>query len=135
MAGSITILGITIPVYLIARWIASPSVQSEIGRWFEKRTNALYDWWSERHNNLPRHGGEDENETRKENEMETTEVDKPAWGAGMFALLCILSLCPIIGLIVGLINVKHGARMRQARVLIIIAVIMLFVNAAILFAG
>lgn len=28
MAGSVTILGITIPVYLIARWIASASVSA-----------------------------------------------------------------------------------------------------------
>jgi len=60
--------------------------------------------------------------------MENTEVDKPAWGAGMFALLCILSLFPIVGLIVGLINVKHKPRVRQARALIIISVISMIIS-------
>ncbi|MBQ6337807.1 MAG: hypothetical protein IJI36_01565 [Kiritimatiellae bacterium] len=61
--------------------------------------------------------------------MENTEVDKPAWGVGMFALLCVLSLIPIIGLVVGLVNVKHKPRMRQARALIIIGVVSLIFNA------
>ena len=61
--------------------------------------------------------------------MENMEVDKPAWGTGMFALLCILSLIPIVGLIVGLINVKHKPRVRQARALIIIGVISMIINA------
>ena len=67
--------------------------------------------------------------TRKENTMENTEKEKPAWGTGMYALLCILSMIPIIGLVVGLINVKHKLRMKQARALIIIGVISMFINA------
>ena len=61
--------------------------------------------------------------------MENNEVDKPAWGAGMFAVLCILSLIPIVGLVVGLVNVKHKPRVRQARALVIIGVVSLILNA------
>ena len=61
--------------------------------------------------------------------METTEVDKPAWGAGMFALLCLLSIgFAIIGVPVGLLNVKYKSRMRQARVLIVLGVISMLIG-------
>jgi len=61
--------------------------------------------------------------------MENTEVDKPAWGSGMFALLCILSMgFAIIGIPVGIINVKYKSRMRQARVLIILGVVSMLIG-------
>jgi len=64
--------------------------------------------------------------------MENSEVDKPAWGAGMFALLCILSIgFAIIGIPVGIINVKYKSRMRQARVLIILGVISILIGVAV----
>ena len=55
MAGSITILGITIPLYLIARSI--PSFWMEFEPWAKKRFDDLSRWWSDRHKDLPRHGG------------------------------------------------------------------------------
>ena len=68
-----------------------------------------------------------ENETRKEQEMENTVMEMPEMGDGMFTtMLCIIGVLPIIGPIVGLIygivNVKHRLRMKKSRVLIIASI-------------
>ena len=56
--------------------------------------------------------------------MENAEIDKPAWGEGIFAVLCILSLgFAVVGIPVGICNVKYKSRMKQARVLIILCVV------------
>lgn len=59
--------------------------------------------------------------------MENTIVEMPDIGDGMFTtMLCVIGIIPflgpIIGLIYGIINVKHRFRMRKARILIIVAI-------------
>lgn len=59
--------------------------------------------------------------------MENTAVEMPEMGDGMFTtMLCIIGVLPVIGpaigLIYGIINVKHRLRMKKARILIIASI-------------
>ena len=63
-------------------------------------------------------------------------LDKPAWDKGTFVLLCILSLgFAIVGIPLGLANMKYASRVNQAKILLKLGLVSLVIGILVVCAG